>query len=377
MSTFGREQDAAWARDRIRANGGAKPAPEVVQLVQPKADKRLIQSSGAFVADYVAPEYMIEGIFQRRRIYSLTGKTGDGKTALQLYFAYALAEKVRVGKREVEQCRVLYLAGENPDDVRARWLAMSDVLGFDVDVVEVYFIPGVFSVSGLLERVKIEAEAIGGFGCVIVDTSAAYFEGEEENSNVQAGRHARTLRGLIEVKGEPLVIVGCHPIKSGENLLPRGGGAYVAEVDGNATAQKITDDVVQLHWAGKYRGPNFEPVPFELVTITSDKVQDAKGRLIPTVMAKPVTDAKVEGIEEEDANNEDQVLVLLDTTPGLSQAKMAEALGWVSQFGPDKGKVNRCLSKLERHRLASKDRRGKYCLTEKGKAEVKKQCKQI
>jgi hypothetical protein len=233
----------------------------------------------------------------------------------------------------------------------------------------------VFSVSGLLERVKKEAETIGGFGCVIVDTSSAFFEGEEENNNVQAGRHARTLRGLIEVKGEPMVLVGCHPIKSGENLLPRGGGAYVAEIDGNATVQKVRDDLVQLHWCGKYRGPDFEPVMFELVTITSDKVKDAKGRLTPTVLAKPVSDAKVECIEEAEANDDDQVLLLLDTTPGLAQARMAEALGWVSQFGPDKAKVNRCLARLERHKLASKDRHGKYSLTEKGKAEAKKQRK--
>jgi RecA-family ATPase len=73
----------------------------------------LIIPSRDFVANYVAPQYLIEGIIQQRRIYSLTGKTGDGKTALQLYLAYLFATGAPLGKREVEQCRVLYLAGEN------------------------------------------------------------------------------------------------------------------------------------------------------------------------------------------------------------------------------------------------------------------------
>ncbi len=35
--------------------------------------ERLIVPSRHFVAHYVAPEYLIERIFQRRRVFSLTG----------------------------------------------------------------------------------------------------------------------------------------------------------------------------------------------------------------------------------------------------------------------------------------------------------------
>src|SRR5262249_45934402 len=160
-------------------------------------------TSRDFVSGYIAPQYLIGGIVQQRRIYSLTGKTGDGKTALQLYLAYLLSAGRPLGSREVEQCRVLYLAGENPDDVRSRWLTMSDALGFDADNIGVHFVEGVFSVSGMLERIASECEAIGGFGAVIVDTSAAYFEGDEENDNVQLGGHARLLRRLTELPGKP------------------------------------------------------------------------------------------------------------------------------------------------------------------------------
>ena len=196
-----------------------------------EAKHRLIMSSREFVAGYVAPQYLIEGIIQQRRLYSLTGKTGDGKTALQLYFAYLLATGTPLGKREVEQCRVLYLAGENPDDVQARWIAMADIFGFDDTTIDVHFIKGKFSITDMLEQVRIETEEIGGFGAVIIDTSASYFEGDQENDNVQLGNWARLLRELTDLPGNPAVIVGCHPIKSfksGETLLPRGGGAFLA-----------------------------------------------------------------------------------------------------------------------------------------------------
>lgn len=177
-------------------------------------DKSLIVSSGDFVSGYVAPQYLIEGILQQRRVISLTGKTGDGKTALQLYFASLLATGTPLGKREVERCRVLYLAGENPDDVRARWLAMSDALDFDAATIDVHFVEGVFSVSGQLERVRAEAEAVGGFGAVIVDTSAAYFEGDAENDNVQLGNWARMLRKLTELPGGRWCLSAVTPSKT-------------------------------------------------------------------------------------------------------------------------------------------------------------------
>jgi Mn-dependent DtxR family transcriptional regulator len=89
-------------------------------------------------------------------------------------------------------------------------------------------------------------------------------------------------------------------------------------------------------------------------------------------MVRLTDNATADYIEERIAEYEDQVLILLHTTPSMSQAKMAEALGWVSQYGPDKARVNRTLVDLVKHKLADRDRRGKYSLTEKGKREAVK-----
>ena len=358
----------------VRMREYAEEARTTNQTVAtPPPPKRLILSSQEFVANYIAPEFLIDGIFQRSRIFSLTGKTGDGKTALQLFIAYLLATAAPLGRREVEECPVLYLAGENPDDVRARWLAMSDHFGFDVDAIDVHFVEGVFTISKMLERVAQEADRLGGFGAVIVDTSAAFFEGMEENDNVQLGNHARMLRKLTEIPGKPGVLVGCHPTKSGELLLPRGGGSYVAEMDGNLTSKKLSDQVIELHWCGKFRGAPFEPVLFELCSIRSERVKDAKGKLIPSVTVQPIDDAKLNTIEEGLAADQEQVLLLLDATPGMAQARIAEELGWFDKNrDPLKSKVNRLLSFLADHRMASKGLRGKYTLTDKGKKEAAK-----
>jgi hypothetical protein len=260
------------ANDMLRAGIDLRAYADGAKPYKPKvngsAPKRLIMSSSDFVAGYVAPMYSVEGVMQQRRLYSLTGKTGDGKTALQLYLTYLLATGTSLGQREVERCRVLYLAGENPDDVRARWLVMSDALNFDASSIDVNFVEGVFSVSGMMERVRDEVEEIGGFGAIVVDTAAAFFEGDEENDNVQLGNYARLLRRLTELEGTPTVIVGCHPIKSGESLVPRGGGAFLAEVDGNLTCKKLSDEIIELHWYGKIRGATFNPILFKIVGVT-------------------------------------------------------------------------------------------------------------
>ena len=45
---------------------------------------------------------------------------------------------------------------------------------------------------------------------------------------------------------------------------------------------------------------------------------------------RPIDDAKLEEIADSLAADEEQLILALDATPGLSQAKIAEALGWMT-----------------------------------------------
>ena len=62
----------------------------------------------------------------------------------------------------------------------------------------------------------MEVEKLGGMALVVIDTTAAYFEGDEENDNVQAGDYARMQRSLVETSssGGPTILALCHPVKN-------------------------------------------------------------------------------------------------------------------------------------------------------------------
>lgn len=168
----------------------------------------LIKTSKQFVTDFVPPDYIVDGLLQEGFLYSLTGSTGAGKTAITLRLAASTALGVLFAGRETKRRRVLYLAAENPDDVRMRWIALSQHMHFDVDAIEVFFVEGVFKISEAKDRLREEAEKLGGdFGLVIIDTSPVFYEGDEENNRTQQGRHAVMLRELINViPGKPAVI---------------------------------------------------------------------------------------------------------------------------------------------------------------------------
>ena len=100
--------------------------------------------------------------------------------------------------------------------------------------VPVDFIEGVFDISRQFPILASQAVRASSYSLVIVDTSPAYFTGDEENSNTALGHHARSvLRPLTTLQGGPCVIANTHPVKNATNdhLLPRGGGAFLAEVD--------------------------------------------------------------------------------------------------------------------------------------------------
>jgi hypothetical protein len=244
----------------------------------------LILTSAEFVSTFTPPDYLIDGLLQRRYIYALTAPTGEGKTSVALRLAAHVAKGLQLADRDVDAGKVLFLAGENPDDVRMRWIKLCEQMRIDSNAVDVFFVSGSLALANtdLRQRIMEASKAHGPFSLVIVDTSAAYFDGKDENDNVEMMRHAKMLRGLADViDGGPTILVTCHPVKnySRENLLPRGGGAFLNEIDGNLVCQKTDGTMaVEIHWQGKFRGPDFAPIPFKLEVGTCERLKDSKGR---------------------------------------------------------------------------------------------------
>jgi AAA domain len=329
---------------------------------EPPPRKGLRQTSSQFVADFVPPDYLLDGVLQRRFLYSFTGRTGSGKTAVVLLLAAVVALGRKIGNLEVAPGRVFYFCGENPDDVRMRWIALAQQMDFDINTIAVDFFPGRFRISEMYQIILADAQVVGGVVLIIVDTSAAYFEGEEPNNNKQQAEHAQRLRTLADLPGGPCVLVNCHPVKNAapDNLIPYGGGAFVNEVDGNLTCA-IGNTAIEVSWQGKFRGPDFAPLTFKVRSVTHERLKDSRGRLIPTVIAEYLSEAGQQEIERAARSHEDQLLAVL-AEPGngkASHAELAKLLGWFMRDGsPYRKRVSRTLEELKKAKLITITRDG-------------------
>ncbi|WP_441253407.1 carbohydrate porin [Bradyrhizobium sp. 613_E4_N2_2] len=226
------------------------------------------------------------------------------------------------GSIEVEKGTVIHAAGENPTDVQARWLGVTQEMGIDPDTMDVHFINGVVKISENVANIEAEvATKKLQPTLVIVDTVAAYFEGDDDNDNVQMGNYARLLRSMTNLPGGPCVLALAHPTKraADDDLIPKGGGAFLNEVDGNVALRR-NGQVIAFEALGKFRGPSFEPVHFELVTVQHPKLRDTKGRAIPTVVARPVSDFGIVERERANERDEDTLLRAIDQHPAKAAA---------------------------------------------------------
>jgi hypothetical protein len=373
LAQDGRGPDDLWTKIRstqakLRSEMVRVPAEGVVETAATQAPGLSIVEFGAF-ADALRPmEYVIDGVVQRGQLMSMTGPTGHGKSAVALEMNRAVATGAQFGPFGVTRGRCLYLAGENPDDVRARCVAMREGMSeADLQAIQLHFLPATFPMEELIDRVIGMANAVGPFDMITVDTMAAFFGGDDDNHNVQAGHYARVLRRLTEIEGHPAVIVPAHPVKAASKftLLPRGGGAFLNEVDGNLTIW--SDDLVTttLSHAGKLRGPGFAPISFELKVSTPAALVDVNGRQMPTVLARHVPEEqalinRLEAVSFEDLLMRD--IRLHDVSPIRDRAE---------RLGASKSAMHRAVISCKNQELIRDNGRGLGLeLTPKGKREL-------
>lgn len=324
-------------------------------------------------------ESLIDGIpMPRGGLVSITAPTGHGKTTISTLIEVSLCRGLPFAGREVTQGSVLVLAGENPDDFTMHLTATAQDLHLDnadlsrpLPMGQLLVVPGTFDVEHELGGLSVQLQAWNTELCAIfVDTSASFFTGTDENDNVAMRRHASSLRALTELPGRPTVFVLCHPTKGAtrESLLPRGGGSFIAEVDANLTLWKDESGVVTLHWAGKIRGPSFDPIRFELCKVELKGVKDARGQPIFSVAARHLADEQAEQIEAKAINDENRLLLAMSRDKDASQADWALACGWANSAGiPNKARVNRTLKKLSDQGQADKTHLGCWRLTSRGR----------
>jgi hypothetical protein len=335
-----------WARTKGMAGGERELRRIYDRTVRDEESDFRIQTSEEFIADWQSPDWFVDGVLQRKFLYAMTGVTGHGKTAVAMRLANSVGEGSDWGGAACDKGDVIYFAGENPDDVRSRWIAM--------DGKRVHFIVGTqISLREDIALIKAEVERLGiAPSAIIVDTKAAFFEDEDEDKNVAAIQQAADLRELTGLPGNPAVLVLCHPTKYAKNtdqLQPRGGGAFVAAIDGNLTCIVDDSNIVTIEHT-KLRGTTFDPLQFSLEMVElPERYRDTKGRRIKSVIAVTANETEIERKQKERDNEMEQVRKVRREHPELSLADIAKKLWWLDKDGnPQRWKVQRILKKLER-----------------------------
>ena len=185
--------------------------------------------------------------------------------------------------------------------------------------------------------------------------------------------YGRILRTLNSCNGRPAVVVLSHPVKNADrdNLLPRGGGAFVNELDGNLCLwSEALGETTTLHWHGKIRNADFSPVEFSLRPVAVPHLKDAKGRPFVSVVAPAMSPEEAATASAAATSGENVVLYWVHERPNYSFADIAKAARWTSSTDvPNKAKVLRCLRRLKRAKLVKHYRR-KWSITDDGKREL-------
>jgi len=363
MSDMGEIPTGRWPDNEPRLNG------------HDKAEERLRQylPLSRYVASFEPPDYLVDGILVTGRVYALTAMTGHLKTAIATYLGLAVASSSPFAGLEVKKSRVLYLSGENNEDQKARIISTMSEFGFAP--ADDYFtvLAGAEAIGILKDEIPAETTALGKIGLVIVDTSIAYFGGDDENASVDMQAHGRMFRELSVNLGGATVLILCHPTKNPgrDNLLPRGSGGFLNEIDGNLTLWRV-DEMVTLHWQGKFRGANFEPLTFRMKLVTLDGYRDSKDRPINSVVVLPLNEGEIVRLSVQTWEDENQVLYEMLRFPTQSMADIAKELNWLTPEGkPLKSKVHRIVLELANDGLAKQERK-KWILTDKGADAAKK-----
>ena len=332
-----------------------------------------------FLKEGDPPVWMVGGIIQSNYLYALTAPTNHGKTAVSLVMALCIAAGIHFAGRPVNRSKVLILCGENIDGFRLRMLATMESLGLSMDDLLgwIFVLPQSAGLAFLLEQIKKDAESMGELGFILVDTSVSFFAGDNENDNQQAYSHARDLRELSMLPGKPAVVVNCHPAAGAskditrDSCVPRGGSAFLNEIDTNLTVW-AEGECAEFHWMRKKRGPDFSPILFEYRVLNVTQ----HGQKVPTVVAEHIDDDREKEIRTHKREHESRLMFAMYHNPSGTLRSWALDAGFTIKSGqyagqPHVSMTSRTLERLKEYKLAERSRRDGWILTKAGKEEAK------
>ena len=357
---------------------GMKVAGHPPQPTEPIKVKHITDA----IAELNPPDYLIKGLIARSYIYSLTAATGAGKTCLMIYLALLVATGRELFGKQTKKGRVLYLIGENPDDTLPRFGVAATHHGINLSELDLHVTTQLFNLDKTKIEIGTDLEKLGKIDLVFVDTGPAFFSHfgatDGENSNDDMIKFAHALRKISnDLEGNPTVIAAMHPSKNATQkvaMIPRGGSAFTNEVDGNfCLTTNDGGNTSEMHWMGKIRGVDFEPMPFRNMKSSQGGVRDADGEPITSVYARPMSEDEALNAEQKNKTNRERVLEVMNSVPeGIGQSDIGRRADMVNDHGELKrSSVHKVIAQLVETKEAEFLGGGLYRLTAKGKKSAK------
>lgn len=366
------EQTRAEVQDmisRTRANpkfegAGQEVAPEPVKPTPEVIADFKIDSSADFLSDLQPLEYLIDGLLPTGVVYSLTGHAGHGKTTLALQFALSVSQGELFGERDTSQGDVLILAGENPYNVKWQFAAALAARNLQASDVNVHFVQGRFSIDQWTEVLRAKMAAMPNLKLVIVDSLQAFFEGDNDNDNSQMVTMAHKLREMGDIEARPAMLIIAHPAgktPSKDNLVPRGGGAFLNEIDGNLTVWSQDASQQTLHHSQKFRGAGFDPMEWVMQVHEFSHLTDINGVPLKLPVSRPETTIERANREVQTDDFLRRYLETVDAGSPLSVREMA------AQFSISRWRSQQIIQNAKEEKLIRRYAKT-YVLTDGGKA---------
>jgi hypothetical protein len=169
------------------------------RLWMPRVDQGKGDRASEFCNENTPLAHIVEGIVRSGSLYTLTAKIGAGNTAFNVIIKVAVeSERGDILGRDVTRGRVAYLACENPDDIRMRFMIAARQWGILLNEIadRIVILGRCKKPEGVCEDLK-RLSVTEPFGLFVVDASAAPYSRRDINDGalwVTGDNHRRAVR---------------------------------------------------------------------------------------------------------------------------------------------------------------------------------------
>jgi hypothetical protein len=325
--------------EAIEPHGGAVAAAGASEVRAPVARK--VFRAGEFMSEMTPKFWILQRVLAKGWLYALAASPGAGKTAVALLLTLRAAMGREFMGRKVTKSKVLYLCGENPQDVRGRFDALlrkHEMTLADVDG-QVFFTQSPFNIDDRqdLDAFIADAQQHGPFDLCIIDTQKAHSGAEDENDT--SGQHelAQAMRRLGAGIGDPCILTLSHPTKNAgkDNLLPRGGSSFTGSIDGVLCLWREGRGAPSEMFShrDKFRGKAFEGEFFKMDEVEHPTLLDNFGDADVTVVASELTgQADISGILKA-VDNGNTAIVMDKIREACLRGELLSKTAWATELG--------------------------------------------